>query len=215
MLKDVFGIHLHGKCFKSPVDIPLFKKNKDLVSRISLIYGRNGSGKSTICSGFKKISSDASASKTSSTASNLESYLINNNLEKIELNNDEKIFIFDEDYIIKNIKISKGGLGSIVLLGEMISNQKQLDALSAQKEILNRDFSKVLEELTEYESKGNKCPDTKIEIIRKKAKVFLDQNEFSSTKLKGTPITKQLIIDNFNKKPSESEMVLLREKKKD
>lgn len=168
MLKDVFGIHLHGKCFKSPVDLSLFKENNNLVSRISLIYGRNGSGKSTICSGFKKLINDFCDSKTTSRASNFESYLINNKLKKVELNSDEKIFVFDEDYIINNIKISKGGLGSIVLLGKMITNQEEFDALSIKKERLDLDLSNVEKELTDYSLDGTKCPDKKIEDIRKK-----------------------------------------------
>lgn len=44
----------------------------------------------------------------------------------------EKIFVFDEKYISNNIKVQESGLGTIVLFGEQVELEKQLEELKAK-----------------------------------------------------------------------------------
>ncbi len=49
MIEDIKGLSVKGRCFSSPTIINFFEKNKQ---RIALVYGKNGSGKTTISEGF-------------------------------------------------------------------------------------------------------------------------------------------------------------------
>lgn len=52
MLENIKGVKIKGRCFKNEKDFVLFQNPND---RISIIYGKNGSGKSTISEGFSCI----------------------------------------------------------------------------------------------------------------------------------------------------------------
>ena len=58
MLKDITGIKLAGGGFINPVELRLFDPldgNKVKLPKGTILYGRNGSGKSTIAKAIKKV----------------------------------------------------------------------------------------------------------------------------------------------------------------
>ena len=57
MLKNVEKISFVGGKFKEPVNMELLCNNGGL-AKSALVYGRNGSGKSTIAKAIRKIKSD-------------------------------------------------------------------------------------------------------------------------------------------------------------
>ena len=58
MLKDVSKIKIEGGIYTNPTELNFFNPvdgNKEKIVKGCVIYGRNGSGKSTIAKAFRKI----------------------------------------------------------------------------------------------------------------------------------------------------------------
>lgn len=115
MIEQVAGISIRGRCF-SEMKPFIFFPNKDV--RLALIYGANGSGKSTISKAFRNTMSQEYPE--------LQVETINASGDAIALTS-PSISVFDEDYIDRNVKINDDGLGSIVLLGEQVELQSEID----------------------------------------------------------------------------------------
>lgn len=112
MLKDITTIELQGANFRTAQRLPLLAKDITPV-KASLIYGRNGSGKSTIAKAFKKLRGEVVPSVRSVSA-----FDIHNAAVTLTPDDHAHIFIFDEDYVNANVRVQENGLGSIVMLGE-------------------------------------------------------------------------------------------------
>ena len=59
MLKDISSVTLQGANFSSLTSLPILDSSDGKYTKISLIYGRNGSGKSTIAKAFRKMKGEA------------------------------------------------------------------------------------------------------------------------------------------------------------
>ena len=62
MLNDITTIKLKGANFAAPTDLTLFdpiEGNKTKTVKAAVLYGRNGSGKSTIAKAFRKLSGES------------------------------------------------------------------------------------------------------------------------------------------------------------
>lgn len=95
MLKNLRSITIQGRCFKSKVTLELFKNSDD---RVSLIYGRNGSGKSTISKGIK-FAIDEREDK------DIDVKFIDSNAIEIPIEDiKNETHIFNEEYIDRNVK---------------------------------------------------------------------------------------------------------------
>lgn len=107
----------------------------------ALLYGRNGSGKSTIARAFRKIAGEKEESITNAV-------LCYENGNEIQLSDEEKknIYVFDQKFIDENIRTKDDGLGTIVMLGSQVELDKQIKELeenisAKQKELdSNRDI---------------------------------------------------------------------------
>ena len=108
MFSNFCGIKIQGKCFQSEVNLKFFSEE---YHRFCLVYGKNGSGKSTISQAFDAIKQ------------NNQSLIIGQIIDKSGalafINEEEKnnIFVFNEEYVNSKIKIEDDGLHAIVLLG--------------------------------------------------------------------------------------------------
>lgn len=118
MFKDIKSINIKGGFFEEEKNINLFK-NKD--DRISFIYGRNGSGKTSISNAFfdlkKNINSNYSVLR-----------LNDFDQKEITLTEEEKsnIYIFNETFIDNKIKFSEDGMNTIVMFGKQIELEEEL-----------------------------------------------------------------------------------------
>ena len=68
MLKDISSIKLQGANFSTATTLPILDSSDGKHAKASLIYGRNGSGKSTIARSFRKLKGDAVTTVTTSVA---------------------------------------------------------------------------------------------------------------------------------------------------
>lgn len=120
MIKQIASLAVKGRCFTDEKVFCFFPKTD---VRLSLVYGANGSGKSTISRAFQAL--------TQETDSDIQARALDAGGNEIELAS-PAIAVFNEDYIDANVKIDDDGLGSIVLLGEQVELQTQIETAQAQ-----------------------------------------------------------------------------------
>lgn len=132
MLKDIASIEISGANFSAPTFLNLFEPtegNKIKIVKGSLLYGRNGSGKSTIARGFRKVAGeDLPAIGCIS--------VLNKDGQPISLTENEKkhIFVFDEDYVDKNVKLQEDHLDTIIMLGEQVDLAAQIKLAESERD---------------------------------------------------------------------------------
>jgi len=120
VIDKIKGISIKGRCFSSETPLQFYPGSND---RISIVYGKNGSGKSTISDGFSCIS-------MGSFPTDLSASLLDQTNTSISLSNGSRIFVFNERYIDENVKIDADGLGTIILLGGQVDLQSEIDRYS-------------------------------------------------------------------------------------
>lgn len=116
MLKDITKIKVSGARFNSTTTFDFFnphEQNKIKSVKGALLYGRNGTGKSTIAKAFRRLAGEAVPTITSAN-------FYNDADQPVTLGEEEKkhIFVFDEDFVDKNVRLQQDHLETIVMLGE-------------------------------------------------------------------------------------------------
>lgn len=124
MLKDITGIQLEGANFSCPCNIQLFVGDNlrgNSTSRISLLYGKNGAGKTTISRGFKKITDTSYSGVKAATP-------VDANGMAVPLSEEEKsrIVVFNEEFIEKHIRFQSEGIETVVVLGAAVDIEDKL-----------------------------------------------------------------------------------------
>ena len=107
------------------------------------ILGHNGSGKSTIARAFEKAKGVAACDIQSAI-------LLDDQENPIPFNPDEEqqIFIFNEEYIQKNVKLKEDGLNTVVMLGPQGDLENQI-AIAKSK--FDQSYSKSKAQQDEYD----------------------------------------------------------------
>ena len=127
MIESITGISVRSPFFSGnptfeffPIHTKATKKN-----RTALLYGPNGSGKSTIAQGFREYI-DSTIPRT------VEVFPMCGNVQWVLAPGarPEKVFVFDEKYVERSIKIQASGLDAIVLFGEQVQLEQQIQALT-------------------------------------------------------------------------------------
>ena len=135
MLNDIVGIKISGANYTTATDLKVFNpkddnSNKSKIVKGTILYGRNGSGKSTIAKSFKKL-----AGEDVKTINKSEFFDIDNKNIIINDTEEANIVVFDEEYVDRYVKLKENGLGSIVMLGDLVDVTEELD--NAQKDFDN------------------------------------------------------------------------------
>lgn len=145
MLKDIRTVKLQGANFKEQTELTLFCEDNHPAKGI-LLYGRNGSGKSTIARALRKI-------KGGQVTNIQTASVLDNQGSIITLSDEEKahIFVFDEDFVNANVRVQEDGLGSIVMLGEQagltelieatVEELKTAEAVRDQKKVIRDEYN--------------------------------------------------------------------------
>ena len=134
-IDSMTGVEIKSPFFDTAVSLELFPVHPNVLknpnapqkNRVALIYGSNGSGKSTIAQGFREYA-ESVVPKTVELNPTAGAAIIKMSSGM----KSGKIFVFDEKYISRNIKVQESGLGTIVLLGEQVELEKRLEELKAQ-----------------------------------------------------------------------------------
>jgi ABC-type dipeptide/oligopeptide/nickel transport system ATPase subunit len=113
MLSTIRGIKFNGAAFDCETTLQLFSQVEN--DRVCLIFGRNGSGKSTVSRAVAKAAGNEAAEDIIS-AQFVDS---SNAIAAITDDEKKKIFVFSEDYTNSRVRLKEDGLSTIVMFGEL------------------------------------------------------------------------------------------------
>lgn len=139
MFEDFAGISIEGKSFTLKTDLPIFckkfenQKSKSSINRYSIIYGSNGSGKTTIANALSFLSSslkvEAIETIEKEQKEKVDVHFLNSEGKVIE---NERVLIsntavFSEKFIKDNILLRESNLENIVFIGTQVDLQNKID----------------------------------------------------------------------------------------
>lgn len=146
MYYPVKSIKLKGAAFDQEVTFDLFPTLGD---RITLIFGRNGSGKSTIARAFKKAFYEESGPVESAELINHENGIIDS--AKME----SCLHVFDEEYIRNHVVIEKDGLSTIVILGNQVDLDREISKTQRILDIKREELESQQKKYDEFNDLSN------------------------------------------------------------
>ena len=123
MRKEISRIRIRSKFFDPSVDLCLFEKDKNTndIAQISLIYGQNGTGKTTISKAISNI-------KTQDN-SEIEAELFDYSYTPVNLSENERkeIFVYNDDFMENKVRFrNEDKMGVIVMLGEQVDIDNEI-----------------------------------------------------------------------------------------
>ncbi len=138
MFENFKKINIKGGCFETGTELEVFKK-----SPISVVYGRNGSGKTTIAHSFVELLKPAEERNPDFTV-----------LSDAIIPDDKKssVFVFDEDFIRDQVRVETEGINTIVMLGEQVEIDNKISEKKTLLEQKRNDYTILKEENTKYNS---------------------------------------------------------------
>lgn len=127
-----------------------YDKDKIKTVKGALLYGRNGTGKSTVARAFRNLSGENVPVITSAA-------FYDENDQEIILTEEEKkhIFIFDEDYVDKNVKLHQDHLETIVMLGQAADLTEKIDKAESERDIAKAAYERQDAVYKEYCNASN------------------------------------------------------------
>lgn len=164
-MKNISKINLKGNYFKDKHSLDIYGTNRDEKDyKAVIIYGKNGSGKSSVCDLFYKFSKKK--------LSEYEEFFECLDVESNEIKFDDKDFsnmhVYDSNFINDNMDFKQEGLNTIVTFGIQKEIDDELSKLKIEKEELtnkNRKTEKELEKTTIKNDLTN--PNTYLESVKK------------------------------------------------
>lgn len=148
-ISRICGIEVKGRIFSELTTLQLLRyENKGALnsSRVSLIYGENGSGKTTISRACLQASGREQGLEKAC-------FVDKNGLEIDLAGENKNVHVFNEDYINSNIRVKEDGLNSIIILGE----QKQVD--DELNEVIQKEKKPVEKALQQHKKRLEKMND--------------------------------------------------------
>jgi wobble nucleotide-excising tRNase len=210
MLEHGFKVFVKGGPFNNNEvkDFDLLENKKS-----SLIYGVNGSGKSTISKAINEFRNEVF------TDFELV-YVKDSNNDIIDNMNKNNIYVYNESFIDDNIKFKEKGLNTIVLIGNDKKDDSKLEQLNLSlKELIKKKNELNIEEISNSKSdKSSLWWQNKIFTVLKKDNGWADrQKRIKEMKNKESVIEEKIVkivnekekitVEQFNNKLKEYEAV--------
>lgn len=130
MLENILSLKVQGGYFINETDdFPLFQNT------LNILYGRNGSGKSSISRAIREFS------KNGDEDSEDRKYTVSFNADIDK----SSIHVFNEDFIKEKVLVDSDGVGTIVMLGKQVEVDAAIAKLKISQSKLQGDYSKLLE----------------------------------------------------------------------
>ena len=170
MLKEISTIKVQGANFASLTPFAIFesrdgkdKQGNDIFKTIkgALLYGRNGTGKSTIAKAFRKAKGETQPAIKQVS-------LHDKDGNPVVLSEDEKmhIFVFDEDYVNDKVKLKEDHLDTIIMLGQAADLAERIEQAEKDRESAKAVFEAKDATLREYNDTSNlKSPTNRLRKI--------------------------------------------------
>lgn len=131
MFENFKKIKIKGGCFENETTLELFKKDA-----VTVVYGRNGSGKTTIARAMKAYVLDKIGLDGDDTPMEFEVTAE----EPIPEEDCKNIFVFDEEFVGSQVRVRGDGINTIVMLGEQVELDEQI---AKEKEKLEKAENKL------------------------------------------------------------------------
>lgn len=145
MFEEFKKIQIEGGYYEPKAELSLFKNDA-----VSVVYGRNGSGKTTIA---KCIADLALPEEERNSEYTVQTDVL------IELERDRQIAVFDEDFPANYVKFRNEGMQTIVMLGEAGMIDLEISAKEAEEQTIAMKVEKLKAIRNEYDdSKNMKSP---------------------------------------------------------
>lgn len=143
----IHGVHVQSGAFSDGHDITLFA-DRTPARRTSIIFGHNGSGKSTIAREIEGI-----------RAGNSSGYFYDSTNQKLDLDDTDRarIRVFSEDYIESKTRIDDEGLEAFAMLGEQVEAADEIKKIDHQLGDIDSENAKLAKKIEELSS-GEKSP---------------------------------------------------------
>ena len=148
MFENFKKITIEGGYFEQPTTLILFKDNQIP----SIVYGHNGSGKTTIAKAIKQL---VGKETEQPTEDGYVSYSVSTDAIILD-DKKESVFIYDEDFVRLNVRTKGEGLETIVMMGEQV----ELDTLIINKKAEMSVIEKNVTEQTNLKLKFENGNDT-------------------------------------------------------
>lgn len=148
MFENLKKIQIEGGYFEPSSGLDLFDSNQCL----SIIYGRNGSGKTSIAKAIRQLVGKDSKLQEGEVAV---PYIVTSDAV-IPEEKKPSVFIFDEEFVQENVRTKGNGLETIVMMGEQVDFDTQITAKKAEGTVVD---SKVVEQ-TALKEKYENANDT-------------------------------------------------------
>lgn len=130
MLENIISLKVQGGYFVDETDdFPLFQNT------INILYGRNGSGKSSISRAIREFS------KNKGEDSEERKYTVSFNADIDK----SSIHVFNEDFVKEKVLVDSDGVGTIVMLGKQVEVDGKIETLKKTQGKLQDEYSKLLE----------------------------------------------------------------------
>lgn len=136
MFESFKKIIVKGGCFDSETELELFQKDP-----LSIVYGRNGSGKTTIAHSIAELAK--SAEERSSD------YLISSVAVVPDVKK-HSIYVFDEDFVRDQVRVEKDGINAIVMLGEQVELDDQINQKNEKRDELVNQLNELADKQNQY-----------------------------------------------------------------
>ncbi len=147
MFENFKNITIEGGYFEQPTTLDLFKGKQPL----SIVYGRNGSGKTTIARAIRQL---VGKDIEQATEDGYVSYSVSTDAT---IPNDKKdsVFIFDEEFVRENVRMKEKGLETIVMIGEQVDLDTQITDKNNKKVVIENDMKKKMCSKEKFENGSN------------------------------------------------------------
>lgn len=142
-ISDFSKIIISGNIFNNN-ELQFFPESKHPI-RICNIYGKNGTGKSTISKGL--------------TTKDENIIVTFKDLKNIELicESEDKFYLYNEDFVDAKVKTLENGMQTIIMLGEQKELDDQIDLLNDQKKLLEKEKEKLNTEKVKFDNENEMC----------------------------------------------------------
>ena len=142
MFENFKKITIKGGCFENETELELFKKDA-----VTVVYGRNGSGKTTIANAMKTYIKDKTGEAGDGSTKELE---VTTDAE-IPKENCGGVYVFDEEFVGSQVRVKKDGISTIVMLGEQVELDEKIAKKKEKLAKLEKDWSDLKELQDKYE----------------------------------------------------------------
>lgn len=148
MFENFKKIKIKGGYFDEETELELFKGDVSL----SIVYGRNGSGKSTIARCLKQLaeSEEERTEREKNVAIGEETDYTVNSDALITDEHKPGVFVFDEDFLRNNVRVENDGLNAIVMLGEQVELDEKINAKNEELRRKAEEFNQQEELVKKY-----------------------------------------------------------------